>query len=230
MLGAGATMKRMTATMLIAALSFAGGCSAWPAPTGTRSAASSTSPLPSAAARTASPVPDPWAHLFRPLHLPSPAGGKRCSPTSSSRELAKIGPILGAGPIYPAFLGTSGRFGVGFDDPSIEPVMVSGQQWWGKKTLWLSDDRYKDIALIRGGRIDATGDVLFYPGSGSDYVSALRLTRKAWVYGGSPAGWREWNSGVLFGAPGCYAFQIDGQDFTGTVVVEVLPHGSKLGA
>lgn len=220
-------MKRLSGAALIVAVALSAGCSVTPSPSASPPTPTPrTSPTPLATAPTATPAPDPWAHLFRPLQLPS-AERDDCPSTVSASELENIGPILGDGPIYPAFLGTEGRFGVRFDDESVEPVTVDGTQWWGKKTLWLSDDAYKDIALVRGGRIDAPGGLLFYPGDGPDMTSDMRLTREGWVSGGSPAGWREWNSGVFFAAPGCYAFQIDGQDFTDTVVVEVLPQGGE---
>ena len=100
-------------------------------------------------------------------------------------------------------------------------MTIDGREWWGKKTLWVSNDKYRGIALVRGGRIDREGAILFYPGGGPDYVSEMRLTEEPWVRGPStPSGWREWNSGVFFPEPGCYAYQIDGEDFTSIVIVE----------
>lgn len=133
--------------------------------------------------------------------------------------LEDIGPILGDGPIYPAFLGADGVFGLGLNVSGNRPAEFDGRDWWGKKTLWVSDDTYKGIALVRGSRIDQRGEVLFYTvGGGYDWV--LRLTVEPWVGGGAPPGWREWNSGTGYLGPGCYAFQIDGETFTDVVIVE----------
>lgn len=211
-------MKRPRLVAGAIALTLLTGCGTVPQP--------SPAPVPSETARdvpsaTASAVPDAWEALFRPLQLPTLEPGADCPTTTSAVDVEGIGPLLGDGPIYPAFAGPEGIFSLGIDDPVTEPVEIDGQEWWGKKTLWVSNDTYRGIALVRGGRIDRDGEVRFYPGSGPDYVRAMRLTEEPWVRGPStPAGWREWNSGVFFTQPGCYAYQIDGEGFTAIVVVE----------
>lgn len=161
---------------------------------------------------------DPWAHLFRPLELPSIEPDEECPATSGTATLDRIGPVLGEGPIYPAFLGAEGVFSLGLDESGNEPTRFEGRDWWGKKTLWLSDDTYDGIALVRGGRIDQEADLLFWT-VGGGFEAALRLTVEGWVRGGSPPGWREWNTGVFFIDPGCYAFQIDGEQFSHLIIV-----------
>lgn len=167
-------------------------------------------------------TPDPWAALARPLQLPRIEPGDACPTTTSTMDLEGIGPILGDGPIYPAFLGPDGIFSLGQQVSGNQPQQIDGRDWWGKKTLWVSDDPVRGIGLVRAGRIDADGEVWFYPGNLREYVGEMRLTVEAWVYGpDTPGGWREWNSGVFFADPGCYAFRIDGEDFTDIVVVQV---------
>jgi hypothetical protein len=155
------------------------------------------------------------------MELPNLRSGEPC-PTAGGGPiiLDRIGPILGDGPIYPAFLGENGVFSLQIGTAGNEPYQIRGREWWAKKTLWLSDDTYDGIALVRGARIDDEHDVLFFEGTDPDPVNALRLTTDGWVYGGSPAGWREFNTGTLLPSPGCYAFQIDGEAFTDVVVVE----------
>lgn len=218
-------MGRPSLVLGAIALAMVTGCGAVPQPSPTL--VPSGMPNDDAPSVTASPPPAPtaspdaWEALFRPLQLPTLQPGEACPTTTSSTDVDGIGPVLGDGPIYPAFVGSDGVFSLGIDDPAIEPVDIDGRDWWGKKTVWLSDDTYRGIALVRGGRIDRDGGVLFYPGSGPDYVPAMRLTVEPWVRGPStPTGWREWNSGVFFTEPGCYAYQIDGEGFTEVVVVE----------
>lgn len=81
--------------------------------------------------------------------------------------MENIGPILNDGSDLPGFPGHGGSVWRALRDDSVDPVTIDGEQWWGKKTMWLSDDACKDIALVRGGRIDAPGGVYFYPGGGS---------------------------------------------------------------
>lgn len=214
-------MKRRGVLLGAIALAVVSGCGTVPPP----SASPGLTSLPSEAAspRAATPkpaiTPDAWAPLFRPLELPSIEPGEACPATGSSATLDNIGPVLGDGPIYPAFLGLDGVFTLGIDMSGNEPVRIDERDWWGKKTLWLSDDSYAREALVRGGSVDQKGEMIFWT-VGGGYDSALRLTVEPWVSGGSPSGWREWNGGAFFTEPGCYAYQIDGEGFTDVVVVE----------
>lgn len=159
-------------------------------------ACSTVPPSPTPASVPASPpltptaTPDAWAALHRPLELPTLEPGAECPTTTSTVDVEGIGPALGDGPIYPAFVGSDGVFSLGFGDPANEPVTIDRRDWWGKKTLWVSDDTYRGMALVRGGRIDRDGEILFYPGSGPDYVSEMRLTKEPWVRGPSSA-WEQ---------------------------------------
>ena len=144
---------------------------------------------------------DPWAPLFRPVSFPALPPGDPCPTTTSTTAPEAIGPVLGDGPIYPAFLGPDGLITL----TAEWPVHHDGQTWRSKKVLWVSDDSYGGIALVRGFRIDGPGEILF-SAAGGDWVDVLRLTREAWVFGGAPRGCREWNSGSAFNEPGCYAY------------------------
>lgn len=188
---------------------------------GSTSSRNNATLTPSNSLPTALATPDAWAGLYRPLALPSFDPDEGCPATPSTSAPERIGPVLGDGPIYPAFLGPTGVFSLEMDTPGNEPRRIEGRDWWGRKTLWLSDERYEGIALVRGRRIDRGGEVLFSAGNHPAFASELRLTVEAWVYGGAPSGWREWNTGVFYSEPGCYAFQMDGESFTNYVVVEV---------
>lgn len=168
-------------------------------------------------------IPDAWEPLLRrPLQLPSVRSGEPCPTTKSSATPDWIGPVLGDGPIYPAFLGSEGVFTVGSFFVHEQAGWYTAVDWYGKKTLWVSDASYHGIALVRGWRLDGTGGVRFTEGPGP-LVPALRLTLDGWVTGhGAEPGWREWNTGSWFTGPGCYAYQVDGDSFTDVIVVEVL--------
>ena len=192
------------------------GCSFVPAP-----AFESDPPTPGTPAQpqpvtTPEATADPWAPLFRPVSFPALPPGDPCPTTTSTTAPEAIGPVLGDGPIYPAFLGPDGLITL----TAEWPVHHDGQTWRSKKVLWVSDDSYGGIALVRGFRIDGPGEILF-SAAGGDWVDVLRLTREAWVFGGAPRGWREWNSGSAFNEPGCYAYQVDGETFTDVIVIRV---------
>jgi hypothetical protein len=71
-----------------------------------------------------------------------------------------------------------------------------------------------------GKRIDAAGEVRFAFG-GAALASDLRFEYDTRVRGaGSEEGWRFFTSTVSVAAPGCYGFQIDGLDWTVTIVMD----------
>jgi hypothetical protein len=168
---------------------------------------------------TESMVGDPWASLVRPLRLPPVTVGDECPVTESLESYPNLGPVLGVGPIYSAFIPADGVVTL------TTPTPHSGRDWYVKKVLWLSDETYDGPAIIRAARVDGQGDVYFgaapVQGYDQDWVSTLRLPIDGWVDGGAPSGWREWNTGSAFAEPGCYAYQIDGQSFTEIIVIDI---------
>lgn len=172
--------------------------------------------------------PDAWAPLLRrSVQLPVVGPGEPCPTTKSVATYPDwIGPVLGDGPIYPAFGGPEGVFAA--SNPVYEEAgWYTAVNWYAKKVLWVSDPTYNGIALVRGGRIDDIGGVRFTGGADQTLLPALRLTLDAWVTGhNAEPGWREWNSGSWFTGPGCYAYQVDGDSFTDVIVVQVVVEGS----
>lgn len=80
------------------------------------------------------------------------------------------------------------------------------------KVLWFARPSYQGPILIRGRQIDGSGVVTF--GTGSD---TLRLA-SAGTDTSSSAGWRSWPSYTFVAMPGCYAYQVDGDTFSETIV------------
>jgi len=186
-----------------------GGCLAVVDPT------PSTTPSPSPTV-TPWPIPDAWDPLLeRPLEVPVLGLRDPCPVTTVETAVEGIRAALGDGPIYPALGGSGGILEL------QERNAFEGRSWLAQKTLWLSDDRYRGIAVVRGARLDAAGTLRFQTG-GDILRSELRLTLDSWVFGGNPPpGWRQWNSYTVFSDPGCYAYQVDGDSFTTVIVVEV---------
>lgn len=151
--------------------------------------------------------------LRRTMHLPQVAPGAGC-PVSRSRVVsARFGPALGAGPAFPVGL-TGGDLQV---MPPSRRTQWAGSGWGGNKVLWVIAPGYRGPLLVRGARIDTRGGVGFDVGTTRPY-SELDLPPAA----GGFSGWREEPSDTRVRAPGCYAYQIDGTDFSRVIVFRAI--------
>ena len=178
---------------------------------GSTSLGASTSP-PTASG----PPAEIWETLReRPLQLPNLASGAACPRTPDGQVSPAYGPGLGTGPIYPVGLGTNGVLSFAYPpDPSVE---FAGSDWGGAKVLWVSSPAYRGPALIRGHQLDGPNGLRF--GRGIDPSDELRLPQEPGARSiGEEPGWRAWPSYTRLRAPGCYAYQVDGLDFTEVVV------------
>lgn len=128
-------------------------------------------------------------------------------------------PALGSGPVYPVGLGMDGvLFFVYPPDPRSE---FAGSDWGGEKVLWVSSPAYRGPALIRGHQLDGPNEVRFE--RGIDPPSELRLPEEGGATtAGEEPGWRNWPSYTRLRAPGCYAYQVDGLDFSQMIVFQAL--------
>ncbi len=142
------------------------------------------------------------------IDVPGYRGEGALGPWPGMAELRR-GPAyvaLRAGPPRVVYL-TSTR-NVGGDAPYVVP------------TLWMSRDGYSGPLRIRGGRTDGDGRIGF--GLGGEPMRELTLPEgyeKPWsavrARGGS--GWRMVRVPTRLQGPGCYAFQVDGQEFSYTL-------------
>jgi hypothetical protein len=156
---------------------------------------------------------DSWSALHRPLHLPMLAPGAQCTPSKVDTRVdwqrANIfgGSGTGRGPAYP---------GIGSSGGHVTFPFAAADGWRRQKVFWYVAPGYRGPVLIRGGRIDAPGQLRF--GSGGP-VRELRVpvhSEIAWT--GQPRGSRGAPSYMRVHANGCYAAQIDGSDFSRIVV------------
>ena len=158
---------------------------------------------------------NPWAELHRPLDLPNVEAGEPCPVSAVDPRVdwaeARIfgGSGIGRGPAYPG-LGSSGGH------LEARPDSLDGS-WYFEKVFWYVLPRYRDRVLIRGRRIDGPGPLRFVDEGRK--APELRIKRKTDVtWAGQPNGSRGEPSGVGFRATGCYAVQIDGTNFSRSVV------------
>jgi hypothetical protein len=138
-----------------------------------------------------------------------------CPVTQPVRQVsADFGPAQGPGPIYPTGVDAHG---VLFVVALSTPGSVYPPGWGGSKVLWVGGPTYTGPVLIRGVRLDADSPVAFQLGGGNPALTEMQFPP------GPPAsttggGWRNWPSATLLKTPGCYAWQIDGTNFS-TIVV-----------
>ncbi len=160
------------------------------------------SPLPSpSAAPTTSPSPVDWSSLTaRRLALPHLAAGAPCPVSGRVDVQPKVRD--GKWPVY--------GFGNG-------PAYLSGQFSWyegGQAVILLIDPSYTGPILVRGGRLDGTGDLaLTGPGASGSTVE-MPVTA-------SPPYWGAWLGRLAATASGCYGLQVDGTGFTEQIILQV---------
>jgi hypothetical protein len=152
-----------------------------------------------------------WARLSaHPVAPPPVAAGTPCPKSSAAQVSPFTGPVAGPGPV---FVSGNTLFYTRSDDGTLSA-----------KVAWISRPEYTGPALVRGRRVDVPGDVRFGVGNGAP-TTELRFDYDTHVRAaGSEEGWRFLPSSVIVPSAGCYAFQIDGLDWSVTVVMEAVPN------
>ena len=164
-----------------------------------------------------------WHRLQRPLRIPSIAPGASC-PTAASDprgDLTRIGfsgAAWGGGPAYPASLGSGPRPLLGYLDPIPKSSGFFGSGWFGNKVLWVVDRAYRGPVFVRGRRLDGPEELRF--DSGAPLQRELRINAVPTI---AAAAARDHPSSTRVRAPGCYAYQVDGLDFSYLIAFEAQP-------
>lgn len=194
---------------LCAALVCLAACRASPAGSYPAPPAAATSMAPSA---SATPSAGPAALAARPLRLPTLTPGQPCPTRAGAQVSPAFGLALGAGPVYPVGLGADAVL------MYAHGGAFAGSPWGGQKVLWVSVPTYRGPVLIRGRRLDGPGELRF--GDGTEPASDLAFPagERGTASSSDAPDWRNWPSYTRVRAPGCYAYQVDGLDFT-----EVIP-------
>ncbi len=174
--------------------------------------AQSPSPTPSPTP-TATPEPDDWTALRqRPLHLPSLAAGAACPVDHAHQVTPQFGPGVGTGPAYAVLFGDVAGAGDGV--LGIAPASnFNSAEWGGQKVLWyMRPDQYEPI-LVRGHQLDGPNELRFERGDVPPIEDAFK----------AGPGWTGVATYTRVRAPGCYAYQVDGPDFTEVIVFLAQP-------
>lgn len=144
--------------------------------------------------------------LHRSLELPALSGDDACPQSAASRPNPDVGVALGPGPAYP-ILGFEG------EKKTVELTrdeLQAGSYW--HKTLWAIDPGYDGPVLIRARGLDPPGAIRL--GYDEQALTELELPAK------QTARWRYGTSFTILPGPGCFAFQVDGSDFSEVIVFE----------
>jgi hypothetical protein len=163
------------------------------------------------------PAPDSWGALRRPLRIP--AGGSGCPKTDGRRANSLSSQFgyafaLGHGPIYPV-PATDPIYEPNDPDGAIRAEPAEPAGWFGYKVLWIAPPDYEGRILIRGARLGDLSELRFEADSGP-LAPELRLSSFR-----EDARWHNWPTTSKVRQAGCYAYQIDADDFTEVVVVRV---------
>jgi hypothetical protein len=153
--------------------------------------------------------------LRRPLVLPDAA----CPATGGQHfENGQFGGIvLGHGPVQPLLAPATNadrsqaQQGVLVFRPTTRPG------WYAIKTLWFASPDYQGPVYIRGRQLDGTHTPAF---GESPALVDPQLGPGATLNG--TGGWRTWPGATWLRSPGCYAWQIDGTDFTEVIVFRAI--------
>ncbi|WP_433015918.1 hypothetical protein [Kribbella sp. CA-294648] len=169
----------------------------------------------SAVPGTADASDDVRGLLARPMTVPAVARGERCPVTPAQNHAPVAQPAdargPGPGPLYPItfYLGEDATLRL-----DGEPAGQDGL--YGMKVVWASTTTgYRGPVVVRVARIDGAGRGrvrLLYEAGASRGEAVL------FDVGDTP---RDWPSLTYVSGPGCYAYQLDGRDFTQLIVFRV---------
>ena len=131
------------------------------------------------------------------------------------------GVALGKGPVQPLIGAISPRAA----KAALRGVLVFARspqhpRWFTVKTLWFSKPAYDGATWLRARNVKGAGPVRF--GHGADLTDPL-LSAGPTMNG--ERGFREWPGATWVQQPGCYAWQVDGTNFSDVIVFEARTQG-----
>ena len=127
-----------------------------------------------------------------------------------------VGRGIGPGPAYPVSKGAALRI----EWPPPAATDYSTGAWGGQRVMWLVSSAYRGPLLLRGHRLDGRDEVRFDSGTVPRAELRIRVDERAAGRSGvmSDDGQRYRRSYTRLRSPGCYAYQVDGLDFSYRVV------------
>jgi hypothetical protein len=160
----------------------------------------------------------------RPLTRPPLAADGACPvDVPHPATVTGVGNVAGPGPVYPGSLGAEGVLEIA---PPNRPGSAFTGEYGGQKVGWLIDpQRYTGPVLIRGVRLDGQDHDTVRFWDGSDPPAAMQLPPGASNSSIPGVDWTFWPSYTRVREPGCYAWQVDGLDFSYHVTFRAVAGG-----
>ncbi len=155
-------------------------------------------------------VPD---ELRRPLSLPTIRPGDECPVTMAGNEIANgqvTGFALGKPPVQPLIFGQQPLLRQG----TIFFNAVGSRGWYTAATKWIGWPEYRGPVLIRGRQLDGPHKIVM------ESIVDPQLGPGDTINGRD--GWRQWPGGTYLRTPGCYAWQVDGTNFSTVIVFQAV--------
>lgn len=158
----------------------------------------------------------------RPLQLPELDPGDACQDPFIRSVEGYDFEVIGEGPVYSLFYLLYVRA-----DRPLNAYEQDGRYW--NKVVWARDPRYSGPVVIRGRQLDGPGALRFQwirDGDPSPELAHSSLHVSPYSPGISrltdgTGRWEEMMIWVVVQAPGCYGVQIDGVDFSATILFAV---------
>jgi hypothetical protein len=95
--------------------------------------------------------------------------------------------------------------------------------WSAVQTLWFSAPGYQGPFVVRGQRLGASGVIEVRPGATGLVPGSGPLIVPAGPTANTQDGYRTVPGSTWVRSPGCYAWQVDGRDFSEVIVVDAVP-------
>ena len=166
-----------------------------------------------------SPSPHPETLVTRPLHFPSAAAGESCPATPGHPVHTSFfdGVALGNGPVR-VLVGNHGDLLRGQADLGTSQA----HGWFALETIWFSVPGYDGPFVVRAKRLGASGPIRVQPGDSGTVRGSGPLVVPAGPTINTQDGYRTVPGSTWVTSSGCYAWQIDGQNFSEVITVDAL--------
>lgn len=167
----------------------------------------------------------------RPLRLPKNSPSQPCELERHAIHIAGVPAeaALGKGPVRLVFRAVPRILDLFRPE---ENAAFKGSKWRGAEVLFVSEQDYDGPVFMRGGQIDGKHKIGFGTREAPEWK--LLLPEGPWevvdelsVWAGRrlqlPVGWRAQRATIRIRADGCYAIQLDGEEFS-----QVIEFGAVL--